>query len=259
MVKDQFPAAVSEATSVILPQWLTSIHTYLSSDITQDLTESTWDNLSIRHEAFKALDTVLSSFPKTLQPNAAEWLHLPAQSLLSLPGAFHEHIVAEGADGGPQLSEDSVTDVTADLTKLIGQIVDFTQHLVRKTFTKPLFIDSSSGQPTSRCVTLIKASIIFTQVTAEDEENWQDPNTFVTDQDNDGIAFSLRLGCLDLLQVRTIFTSETYSHSHFSQTFWESYGKVIVAPLQEAAYQVFESADAARSNAKAEWYGSTVS
>lgn len=201
MVKDQYPAAVSEATSAILPQWLTALHDHLAQDLAADLTTERWDNLAVRHEAFKALDTVLSSFSKTVQPQASEWLHIALQHLFGLADAFRQHILLADADGGPQLSEEA-SDVSADLSKLIGQIIDWTQHLCRKPWARPLLMDAASKEPTQALSAALSICLNFSQATAEEEETWQDPNAFVTDQDDEGVAFSLRMACLDLLGVR---------------------------------------------------------
>lgn len=207
MVKDQYPAAVAEATSAILPQWLKAVHHFLAQDLSSDLTDARWDNLAIRSEAFKALDTILSSFPKTIQPDVGQWLQLALSHLFGLADVFQRYILSADADGGPQLSEDA-TDVSADLSKFIGQIIDWTQHLGRKSWCKPFLIETNAStnakQATPQLQAVLSICINFSQTTAEEEDNWQDPNAFVTDQDDEGVAFSLRMACLDLTEVRNL-------------------------------------------------------
>lgn len=54
MVKDQFPDAVNEATTSILPVWLEAFKTLLNIDPQQELTNAeTWDGLLVRIQIFK--------------------------------------------------------------------------------------------------------------------------------------------------------------------------------------------------------------
>lgn len=200
MVKEQFPAAVEQAITAFLPQWLSTIHQLLNTDVLIDANESSdrWDNLAVRHEAFRALDTILSSFPQVLRNEGAEWLRISLQHLVALADAFRTHVTAADADGGSQLSEEA-SDVSADLSRLIGQVIDGVQHLSRKPWAKQLFVDQA--QPKAELASVLQPAIYYAQVTADDEENWQDANAFVTDQDDEGIAASLRMASLDLVQV----------------------------------------------------------
>ena len=53
MVKDQFPDAVNEATTSILPVWLEAFKVLLSIDVTQEVSSQNWDGIIIRREIFK--------------------------------------------------------------------------------------------------------------------------------------------------------------------------------------------------------------
>ena len=54
MVKDQFPDAVTEATTSILPVWLDAFRTLLNIDPQQELNgASNWDGLLVRIQIFK--------------------------------------------------------------------------------------------------------------------------------------------------------------------------------------------------------------
>ena len=54
MVKDQYPDAVKEATSSVLPVWLDAFKTLLSVNPLQDVENTpNWDGLAIRIQIFK--------------------------------------------------------------------------------------------------------------------------------------------------------------------------------------------------------------
>ena len=54
MVKDQYPDAVNEATTGILPVWLEAFKTLLNIDLQQELNGAeTWDGLLVRTQIFK--------------------------------------------------------------------------------------------------------------------------------------------------------------------------------------------------------------
>ena len=62
MVKDQFPDAVNEATTSILPVWLEAFKTLLNVDPQQELNGAkTWDGLLVRIQIFKVRRVVLHS------------------------------------------------------------------------------------------------------------------------------------------------------------------------------------------------------
>ena len=54
MVKDQYPDAVKEATSTVLPVWLDALKTLLNANPQADVENgSNWDGLAIRVQVFK--------------------------------------------------------------------------------------------------------------------------------------------------------------------------------------------------------------
>lgn len=56
MIKDEHPAAVKEATSTVLPQWVDALKTLLEMDPLADVADiNNWDGLAIRIQSYKAL------------------------------------------------------------------------------------------------------------------------------------------------------------------------------------------------------------
>ena len=54
MVKDQYPEAVKEATSTVLPVWLDAFKTLLNADPRADVENTpNWDGLAIRIQVFR--------------------------------------------------------------------------------------------------------------------------------------------------------------------------------------------------------------
>ena len=169
MVKEQHPKAVAAATSEILPAWLQAVDAILAANVVDDLQrgEDGWENLAVRNEAFRVLDTVLASFPKALQASLPIFVQHAIAHLGALAPIFRAIYLIEDGESAPQVSEDG-SDVSADLPRLAGHAIDFVQHASKKTWAKTVFIDPVSGEATSVLTQSIVALLHFGQITSED-------------------------------------------------------------------------------------------
>ena len=148
----------------------------LDLDISQDVNERSWDGLAIRKELFKVgpprayiphyayvcckqtLDILNTSFPKSLKPNAPNFLSSGVSHLQSLAPLFSKFYLSEGAPSPPASSDD---DSQLDLMQLVCPIFDFISSTIR----------SGSGKPwctTENLDGLIEAVTWWMQITRDD-------------------------------------------------------------------------------------------
>ncbi|EJF67437.1 ARM repeat-containing protein [Dichomitus squalens LYAD-421 SS1] len=180
MVKDQYPEAVKEATSSVLPVWLDAFKTLLRVDPLQDVENTpNWDGLAIRIQVFKTLDTIQTSFPRALAPHLQDLLSAALLHLSVLYPTFHHYYLQQAA-AVPRSSEDE----TIELIHLICPMLDFVASVARSGRAKDWF----EGDNLSNLVTL--------------EEEWaNNANAFVAQESDDTLSYSVRMAGFDLLGV----------------------------------------------------------
>ncbi|KAH8992921.1 ARM repeat-containing protein, partial [Lactarius akahatsu] len=167
MVKDQHPQAAKEAVANVLPVWLDAFSVLLNLDPQQDVSGEHWDGLEIRVQIFKTLDTIHTSFPRVIAPY--------------LPG-LHSTVVPNSSEGEP-----------IELYKLIAPLVDFVTGATRQSKARVSFDEETLAQ-------LVDASVQWSQMTKENEEEWAaDANVFISQEDDDTQMYSIRAAVFDLL------------------------------------------------------------
>ncbi|KAI0354778.1 ARM repeat-containing protein [Trametes cingulata] len=191
MVKDQYPDAVKEATATVLPVWLDAFKTLLNVDPRSDV-EGTpnWDGLAIRVQVFKTLDTIQTSFPRALTPHLKDFLSASLNHLSALFPTF-THYYLQSAAPVPRSSEDE----TIELTHLVCPMLDFIANVARSGKAKDWFEGANLAG-------LIGGVFSWVQMTSDDEEEWaNNANTFVAQESDDTLSYSVRMAGFDLLAV----------------------------------------------------------
>lgn len=130
MLKEQYPDATKEASSTVLPVWLDAFKVLLEVDPRHDVADaSNWDGLSLKIQIFKSLNTIVGSFPKTLEPHLHVFINSATTHLVSLAPLYATYYLA--ADGpSPPVSEEDPEGIT--IPALIAPLLDFLSNLVRK-------------------------------------------------------------------------------------------------------------------------------
>ncbi|KAF8832761.1 hypothetical protein HHX47_DHR1001493 [Lentinula edodes] len=189
MVKEQHPQPVKEAISTVLPVWLEAFKVLLNMDPSKDVAEgSNWEGLAVRIQIFKALDTIHTSFPRSIAPYLPELVPASLVHLNTLYTTFDRYYLAS-TESVPSSSEDE----TIELPQLITSIMDFVSSVVRAGRVKEWFTGDNA-------VSLISAIFSYIQMTDDDEENWaNNANAFVAQEDDDLAPYSVRVAGLDLL------------------------------------------------------------
>ncbi|KAL5640264.1 hypothetical protein ACGC1H_007512 [Rhizoctonia solani] len=195
MVKEQHPSAISEATTSVLPTWLNAFQVLLAIDPQPDVSSSdNWDGLAVRTEVYRSLNTIHTSFPKSLSTFTPTLLGYSLTHLNRLLPTFINHYVRADADPAPATSSDD-PDQQVSLTNLASSLLDYVGSAVRTSVGRSWF-ESTDGALQN----YIEMVAGWSQMTEEDEENWtNNPNAFVADEDDETGLFSLRIAGFDLV------------------------------------------------------------
>ncbi|KAI0045675.1 ARM repeat-containing protein [Auriscalpium vulgare] len=189
MVKGQHPEAVKEASASVLPVWLDAFRTLLNIDPRQDVSGENWDGLAIRIEVFRTLDTIHTSFSRVLAPYLPDVLTAALTHLQALYPTFAQYYLADNASV-PESSEGE----PIELSRLAAPLIDFVSSVARGTKARAWF------EAPGTLVALVNVLVKWAQMTKENEEDWAgDANLFVSQEDDETQAYSVRVAVFDLL------------------------------------------------------------
>jgi hypothetical protein len=181
MVKDQVPSAVTEASNVVLPQWLDAFRITLKSDPIDDVRNpSDWSALAPRIQIFRVrvclcsgslmlndddqtLNALHSALPRLLTPYLPTFLSLTLAHLNSLLPVFHQYHVAEGATAPPVSTPDE-PDQEVSLPNFASNMIDFLSQAVGGSRVRSWFTDNDYAS-IGACVRVVAG---WTQMTDED-------------------------------------------------------------------------------------------
>ncbi|KAH9046970.1 ARM repeat-containing protein [Lactarius deliciosus] len=188
MVKEQLPQAVKEAVANVFPDWLDAFSVLLNLDPQQDVSGEHWDGLEIRVQIFKTLDTIHTSFPRVIAPYLPGYVTASLRHLHALYPTYVQYYLADSTVV-PNSSEGE----PIELYKLIAPLVDFVTGATRQSKARVSFDDETLAQ-------LVDASVQWSQMTKENEEEWAaDANVFISQEDDDTQMYSIRAAVFDLL------------------------------------------------------------
>lgn len=181
MVKDQVPSALTEASDVVLPQWLDAFRLTLESDPVDDVRNpSDWSALAPRIQIFRVrificsgslmlndddqtLNALNSALPRLLTPYLPTFLSLTLAHLNSLLPLFHQYYVAEGATAPPASTPDD-PDQEISLPNFASNMIDFLSQAVSGGRARSWFTDNDHVY-VGACVRVVAG---WTQMTDED-------------------------------------------------------------------------------------------
>ncbi|TDL19426.1 ARM repeat-containing protein [Rickenella mellea] len=189
MVKEQHPQAVKEATASVLPVWIEAFKTLLGMDPRADVENTnSWDNLAIRIQIFKTLDTIHISFRQALSSYLNDLLTSSLNHLSAILPTFTHYYLSSSSPSIPNASEED----PIELAQLGCPILDFMSALIRGGKAKAWLEPNLEW--------LVGTIIGWIQMTSEDEDTWgSDANAFVAQEDDESQQYSLRVAGLDLL------------------------------------------------------------
>ncbi|TFY66382.1 hypothetical protein EVG20_g4698, partial [Dentipellis fragilis] len=191
MVKDLHPQAVKEASASVLPVWLDAFKVLLDLDPRQDVSGASWDGLAIRIQVFRTLDKIHTSFPRALAPYLPAYLNASLTHLQALFPIFYAYYLSPTPAGDVPQSEDGEN---VELTRLAAPLVDFVSAVARGGRARAWFEENG------RLGTVVDAAVKWAQMTSENEDDWaSDANLFVSQEDDETQAYSVRVAVFDLL------------------------------------------------------------
>ncbi|KAH7105023.1 ARM repeat-containing protein [Auriculariales sp. MPI-PUGE-AT-0066] len=194
MLKEHYPDVTKEASGTVLPVWLDAFRQLLEADPRADIADpNNWDALAVKIQIFKTLNTVIASFPTTLDVNLSNFINTATSHLIALASTYATYYLS--SDGPtPPISEEDPEGVT--LPALVAPIFDFLGALVRKGKLREWLQNADNTRA------LVGAVLGWAQITVEDEAKWEDsPNTFVADDEDDSQIDNLRTSAFDLLSI----------------------------------------------------------
>ncbi|KZV81039.1 ARM repeat-containing protein [Exidia glandulosa HHB12029] len=253
MLKEQYPDATKEASSNVLPVWLDAFKVLLEVDPRLDVADaSNWDGLSLKIQIFKSLNTIVGSFPKTLEPHLHAFINAATTHLVSLAPLYATYYLS--ADGpSPPVSEEDPEGIT--IPALVAPLLDFLSNLVRKGRLAEWIARPENVQA------LVGSVVSWAQITTEEEGKWEDsPNTFVAEDDDDANADNLRAAAFELIShlvdsvaaptvaalnvATTSIVAESNAAKQAGSAIWWKHLEALLAVLGAAADELYEHKDA---------------
>ncbi|SPO21446.1 related to KAP114 - Member of the karyopherin-beta family, nuclear import [Ustilago trichophora] len=205
MVKDTYPDVVKQASQTMLPRWLAMMQTLLARDAAQQLgadLQQSWATLALRNEIFKTLK-VAAMFRAHFKSHLQSFMHLSIANLVSLLPAFRQLYLSNNSNLTAPTSEEGDDDVACDIPSLACTILDFVNEASRGDRCRDLFVSGGTGgmgQETEALQQLIGLLLVYIDMTVDDEDSWAtDANAFIADEDDETLAYSLRIAAADLL------------------------------------------------------------
>lgn len=173
MVRKEYPDAVAEAVSSVLPQWLAAMYTLLSTPPSADVADPTnWDPLAIRIQVFRTLDVIQTTFASSITPEMTEgFCNVTIQSLTDLRPAFRTYYILGGANseqGGieppvPVSADDP--DMNLSLMHLACPAMDFLGEVIRRSGRGSKV---APGWAQTNVPTIMSLALYWAQIPVED-------------------------------------------------------------------------------------------
>ncbi len=243
MVKETFPDVVKQASSTILPRWLSIMHSMLSYDAAAQLgadLQQNWGTLAVRNEIFKTLK-VAALFRSQFKSHLHAFIQSSLANLVSLLPPFRQLHLSNASDVGVPSSEEGDDDVASDVPSLVSSILDFINDASRGDRCRDIFISGGTGgngNETPALQQLIGLLLVYIDMTTDDEDNWAtDANAFIADEDDETLAYSLRIAVADLLGMLI-----------------EDFPVPTLRSIGQQAHQLVDRANADRANGDQDWW-----
>ena len=160
MVRKEYPDAVKEALTTVLPEWIQAFQVLLSQDPLADVANaSDWDPLAVRIQIFKTLDIIQTNFSAAIRPFVEQLLKLTAQNLTTLMPVFRSYYLTGSGNPPPPQNVDD-PDMTVSLQHLACPALDFICEAARKQ-KSVIWVGENVGD-------IITLALYWAQMTTED-------------------------------------------------------------------------------------------
>ncbi|GAC99603.1 hypothetical protein PHSY_007206 [Pseudozyma hubeiensis SY62] len=205
MVKESYPDIVKQASQTMLPRWLSMMQALLAQDAAQQLgsdLQQGWPTLALRNEIFKTLK-VAAMFRARFKSHLQSFMQSSISNLVSLLPPFKQLYLSSASAIDTPTSDEGDEDVSCDIPTLACSILDFINEASRGDRCRDLFLHGGTGgqgSETEVLQQLVGLLLVYIDMTVDDEDNWaNDANAFIADEDDETLAYSLRIAAADLL------------------------------------------------------------
>eukprot|EP00117_Sycon_ciliatum_P025680 scpid22203/ scgid1813/ Importin-9; Importin-9a; Importin-9b; Ran-binding protein 9 len=173
-------------------------------------------DIGLQKQIFKALGAVVQVFPKMVRQLFQEIMP-PLWQVLTNCAAHYVQTVVNGDSEQDDAVDSDGESVTMDT--LIYAVFEFTGSLVQQESFHPLLMPHLPG--------FIFYSLYYMQMTNEDIETWtMEINTYVEDEDEETLSYSVRLGAKDLLMQMLDPGFDTHLTKDAPFALWKSIEKL---------------------------------
>jgi len=160
MVRKEYPDAVKEALTTVLPEWIQAFQVLLAQDPLADVASATdWDPLAVRIQILKTLDVIQTNFSAAVKPFVEQLLELTAQNLTILMPILRTYYLTGGGNPPPPQNADD-PDMTVSLQHLACPALDFICEAARKQ-KSIVWVGDNVGN-------IINLALYWAQMTTED-------------------------------------------------------------------------------------------
>ncbi|CBQ68248.1 related to KAP114-Member of the karyopherin-beta family, nuclear import [Sporisorium reilianum SRZ2] len=242
MVKETYPDVVKQASQTMLPRWLSMMQSLLARDAAQQLGSDLkgWQTLALRNEIFKTLK-VAAMFRAQFKSHLQAFMQSSISNLVSLLPAFKQLYLSSTSDLDTPTSEEGDDDVACDIPSLACSILDFITEASRGDRCRDLFVQGGTGgqgHETQVLQQLVGLLLVYIDMTVDDEDNWaNDANAFIADEDDETLAYSLRIAAADLLGMLI-----------------EDFPVPALRSLGQQVHQLVQQANTDKANGDADWW-----
>ncbi|SJX60888.1 related to KAP114-Member of the karyopherin-beta family, nuclear import [Sporisorium reilianum f. sp. reilianum] len=242
MVKETYPDVVKQASQTMLPRWLSMMQSLLARDAAQQLGSDLkgWQTLALRNEIFKTLK-VAAMFRAQFKSHLQAFMQSSISNLVSLLPAFKQLYLSSTSDLDTPTSEEGDDDVACDIPSLACSILDFINEASRGDRCRDLFVQGGTGgqgHETQVLQQLVGLLLVYIDITVDDEDNWaNDANAFIADEDDETLAYSLRIAAADLLGMLI-----------------EDFPVPALRSLGQQVHQLVQQANTDKANGDADWW-----
>lgn len=184
----------------------------------------------------QTLSTILTSFPKSINPHMQAYVMAAARHLTTLAPPFRASALNDVLEN--DFSLDTEDNTSLSLTMVLSTIMLFIADASRRGPGKAALVSKGTDEPTEILQQLVYLAIYYGQIPTVDEERWtSDVNTFVEDEDDEMPASTLRTATLDLVN-----------------SFLNSFTKPTIRALVIGVDRKAQESDKLRSDNQADWW-----
>ncbi|GAA5804125.1 hypothetical protein HPULCUR_009611 [Helicostylum pulchrum] len=195
-LREENPMLADQFIAPIIPQWMEAFIVILNHHVQGDAEKAT-EEYGLKMKVVKCICTISAEFPKYISASLPQIFSPIWMDLYNLRERYVEEFVSDSGEVGETFQDSEGNEV--GFQNLLYVLFDFVSAACTKKTVKHLFVNSD-GAATGFFEQLLYVSIIYMQITQEQEEMWSsDANQFVADEEDGTYTFNARVASIDVL------------------------------------------------------------